>query len=225
MTQLSGSVPCQICIPRPSPAGGTLKHLQEDAEDGYSMDTGSPNANQLFYWSSWHKGYVLGGVLEGPALSRAGGQLNLQSAASEQGGAHAVGRKGLEGRKELCCRAGGARPASLDSALHKQAKASSSMAGLSMQKRTLLLFPLNFGAIPVLCSHISSSAPCQLLPSTTDENSVTGMERAWKGREHKGRGRWNIHARHWTGIVSPQKQMPTDGWTVSRRAEPELPPA
>lgn len=90
-------MPYQICVPLPSPAGGTLKHLQEDAKDGYNMDTGSPNASQWFHWSDWHKGCVLGGVLEGPALSRAGGQQHQQSAASEQCGASAGGQ---EGRKE-----------------------------------------------------------------------------------------------------------------------------
>lgn len=95
-----------------------------------------------------------------------------------------------------------------------------------MQKRTLLLFPLNFGAVPVLCSHIGPSAPCQPLPSTTDGHSITGMERTWKEREHKGRGRWNTHAWHWTGIISPQKHTDADRWldTVPRKAEPELPP-
>lgn len=173
----------------------------------------------------------------------------MQRAALGRSGKTAKGRNASrhnpaapEQHKHQCLRAGGAggregarhlpgEPAlqshetpariPLFSALHKQAKAASSVTGLSMQKTALLLFPLNFkaGPEPLVLRRPLASSPA---PSQDGCRSIA-PGRGGRGRRGNTKGGGDVtHTLHWAGSVSSQKHLDADYRfdTVSSRAQP-----
>lgn len=198
--------------------------------------------HQSLSWSDWQKG--LKGCTLGQFLAKTCSRQEWEDSKGEKcqspqssrtrtaqipvlEGRRAGGREGarhLQGEPALQSHKTPAR-IPLYSALHKQAKAASSVTGLSMQKMALLLFPLNFkaGPEPLVLRRPLASSPA---PSQDGRRSIARYRapgRGGRGRRGNTKGEGDVtHTLHWAGSVSSQTHIDTDYRfdTVSSRAQP-----